>query len=282
MLRLTLDSIRKEVHEIPHEIIVVDGGSTDGALEWLLKQKDVLTVVQHNRGTWRGKEIERKSWGYFMNLGFKSARGKYICMLSDDCLIVPGAIREGLAFFEAHVRQGERVGGVAFYMRNYPEEQRYYVHVALDKTISIDHGLYLKKALEDVGYLDEDSYVFYYGDIDVALKLWEKGYKILDSPTSYVEHSTHADILTRKSNYDKSRADFLKFKAKWGDHFPSDESRELHSKRERDFVDESRTAREFTIGVQLMRFNFKYVLARTKRRLRIRERLGLLGQKEHG
>ena len=101
-LKYAVQSIRNELKDanFPYEIIVVDGGSDDGSLNWLLKQKDIITVVQHNRGTWKGQPIERRSWGYFMNLGFKSAQGKYICMLSDDCLVIPDAIKNGYSFFE--------------------------------------------------------------------------------------------------------------------------------------------------------------------------------------
>src|SRR5688572_14235075 len=88
-LELTLESVREELAGSAHEIIVVDGGSQDGTVDWLTRQRDVIAVVQHNRGTWRGRPLERRSWGYFMNLGFKLAQGKYICMLSDDCLLVP-------------------------------------------------------------------------------------------------------------------------------------------------------------------------------------------------
>lgn len=49
-LKLTIDSIRKELEscDFSHEIIVVDGGSTDGAIGWLSKQKDIVSIIQHN------------------------------------------------------------------------------------------------------------------------------------------------------------------------------------------------------------------------------------------
>ena len=41
-LKLTIESIRKELKEFAYEIFVVDGGSDDGTLEWLLQQKDIV------------------------------------------------------------------------------------------------------------------------------------------------------------------------------------------------------------------------------------------------
>ena len=70
-LQLVIDAIRKEmdVLNIRHEIIVVDGGSVDGSMGWLIRQKNIITIIQHNRGFWRGRNIERRSWGYFMKSG---------------------------------------------------------------------------------------------------------------------------------------------------------------------------------------------------------------------
>ena len=47
-LRQTIESVAAQSFR-SFEHIVVDGGSTDGALEWLMQQKDIITIVQHNR-----------------------------------------------------------------------------------------------------------------------------------------------------------------------------------------------------------------------------------------
>ncbi|UCF03833.1 MAG: glycosyltransferase, partial [Deltaproteobacteria bacterium] len=48
-LKAAIQSIRNNEILVPYEIIVVDGGSTDGSLSWLSKQKDIITILQHNR-----------------------------------------------------------------------------------------------------------------------------------------------------------------------------------------------------------------------------------------
>lgn len=201
-LKKAITSVREEVacETSPWaEIIVIDGGSTDGSLEWLITQKDIITIVQHNRGQWLGKEITRKSWGYFMNLGFKCAKGKYICMLSDDCLVVPGAIKNGVALFESKLTSEEKVGSVAFYWRNWPDNEHYHIARCFGLPY-VNHGLFLRSALEEVDYCDEDNYMFYLADTDLELRMREAGYVCIVSPDSYIEHFAHANEEVRKTN----------------------------------------------------------------------------------
>lgn len=214
-IEATIDTVRHELQQWPHEIIVVDGGSSDGTLEWLITQKDVITLLQHNRGTWRGDAVRRRSWGYFMNLGFRAASSKYVCMLSDDCLVAPGAIRNGVREFEDLLRAGRKVGSMAFYWRNWPEQERYWVGRTLGLNMFVNHGLYLKSALDFVGYIDEETYRFYHADGDLCLKLWEAGYECVDGKSSFIEHYSHANLEARASNMSGQREDWDRYISKW-------------------------------------------------------------------
>ncbi len=230
MLKLCIDAVREELKDFSYEIIVVDGGSTDGTIEWLVSQKDIISIIQHNRGEWNGKPIERRSWGYFMNLGFKSAQGKYICMLSDDSLIVPGAIKNGYSLFEEKLNKGDKIGGVAFYFRDYPIRKKYAVAVNVGN-LYVNHGLFLNQALKDVNYISEDEYHFYFADTDLALKIKEKGYDIVASSTSFVEHYFEATPEIRASNNDdKKEKDRLWLIEKWAGKAYSIEDKEKYKK----------------------------------------------------
>lgn len=199
-LKLTLESIRSEAAGIDHEIIIVDGGSSDGSVNWLTQQKDVVSIIQHNRGEWRGKPIKKRSWGYFMNLAFKAAQGKYILMLSDDALFVPGSVQHGLDLFEQESAAGRRIGAAAFYFRDFPYNKSYYVLYAAKDKLYVNHGLYLRDALESIGWIDEERYRFYSADADLCLRLWQAGYEVIDSPGSIVEHYHHVGILRTTDN----------------------------------------------------------------------------------
>lgn len=260
-LKLTIDSIRKELNDFEYEIIVIDGGSTDGTIKWLTSQKDILSIIQHNRGVWNNKQIERKSWGYFMNLGFKAARAKYICMVSDDCLIIPNSIINGYNFFEEKLSSGKKVGAVPFYWRDWPLEETYGLHSNFGQ-IYVNHGLYLKKALEEINYIDEDTYKFYCADSDLCLRLNEAGYSCIPSKDSYIEHYSHANMQIRNVNQHICLDDYNIFKNKWQKKFDNWTDEQIFRRvNEINYIDSSNIYKKFELlhktNSSLFTHNFK-------------------------
>lgn len=262
-LKIAIKSIRAELINIPYEIIVVDGGSNDGAINWLVKQKDIITIVQYNRGNWKGHSVTRRSWGYYMNLGFKSAQGKYICMVSDDCLIIPGAILNGYSLFEEKLNEGQKIGAIAFYYRNWPRDKSYFVSTTLKNVINVNHGMYLREALEEVSFLDEESFLFYCGDDDLCIKLTNAGYRIIDSPNSFIEHLEHPSI---RQNIQVGNDDLKNLLQKWENTFYFGENK-IHSKILLEYNDKYGTAKKFRIPFYVAKVKYYFNIYRQMKKV---------------
>jgi glycosyltransferase involved in cell wall biosynthesis len=199
LLELTVDSIRHNGFQGPFEIIVVDGGSTDGTCDWLARQNDIMTFIQPNYRVRMpdGSLRRRHTWGEFMNLGFRAASADWILMVSDDLIVCPGAVQAGLSELEGLVRGGNRIGGGSFYWREYPRSTRYHVTLLPGGFVNINHGFFNKLALEAVGYADATEFEFYGADGDLSVRLNLCGWRTVALSDAFAEHLNHKIPLSR-------------------------------------------------------------------------------------
>lgn len=158
------------------EVLVADGGSTDGSLEWL-QAADVglpLQVLQCPTG--RGRQ---------MNLAAQQARGEWLLFLHADSRFVdPQAIRRGIdRLCESGCQTAAGHFALCFARSEAEPSFGYYFYewkarLGREETIHGDQGFLLRRTLyEQVGPFREDLPVM--EDTDFAERLREVGHWLL-------------------------------------------------------------------------------------------------------
>jgi glycosyltransferase involved in cell wall biosynthesis len=201
--RLLIEAIKNVRNNLTNEkveIIVIDGGSKDGTIAWLSRQKDIHTIVQPNPRIKQpdGSLKMMHSLGEFINIGFKLASAPWVLMISDDLLLCKGVIKRGLHKLNKLINNGYKIGGGAIFWRDYPRSIQYHVKLLPHKYIHINHGFYNKEALEEVGYFDETHYDgIYYSDADLTMRLNIAGWKTVELENCFAEHLNHRINMKR-------------------------------------------------------------------------------------
>jgi GT2 family glycosyltransferase len=166
-----LESIYKNTKHIFYEVIVVDGGSTDGTKQ-CIKNMPYLHYIEGVRGVVRAN-----------NIGFNEARGEYICWLNDDMLVLDNTLEEMIDFLMKEEKNVANIIG-AFYFR-----QRRKGIFSIQCICGLPHaafGMAKKNLIERLNYLDE-QYIRY-ADLDFSLKAWESGAVIVGCKKARLEH----------------------------------------------------------------------------------------------
>lgn len=172
MMRSMVESVRMSIGTgIPYEIILVDGGSTDGTIAWCKKQPDIVLIEQ---GELLGA-IKA------FNAGCYAAQGTYVVIGNDDILLLDETLLCAISFMQDH----NDVGVGCFYQDRHPIGPW---HVELcpgivrGRQTSIPYGqvCILPKWLGDrVGWWGSvPGMKTYGGDTHLSCNVYELGYKV--------------------------------------------------------------------------------------------------------
>lgn len=212
-LEQCLQSVQRALEGIEGEVFVVDNHSSDDSVE-VVKRDYAWVKLMENK--------ENLGFARANNIAIRQAQGDYVLLLNPDTIVEEGTLRNVLAFMEAH----PKAGGAGVMMRNEdgslaPEsrralptpwvsclkmigfDKRYYMsHLPWEEPgrIEVISGAFCflrRKALDEVGLLDEDF--FMYGeDIDLSYRLLKGGWENWYLPYAITHYKGRS---TQKTDY---------------------------------------------------------------------------------
>lgn len=212
-LKRMVTSLRSSVGDTPYEIIIADGGSTDGTLEWCRQQPNMVLIEQ---GELLGA-IKA------FNAACARASGEYVAILNDDVLVNGKTLNIACKY----LGENPHVGQVAFYNVVRGNDPR---RTSLGKAYGYVYGQcsMTRRWLGNlVGWWGSEGMHTYGGDTYLSMALWELGW-----PTEAVQGCSITDYVVddqlrrdRKQALNESghNSDTRLFHAKWQDRLPKPE-----------------------------------------------------------
>ena len=216
-----IDSVRRALQGIDSEIIVVDNHSRDGSVDYLSKIEGVRIIESgHNLGFSKAN-----------NIAIRQSTAEYVLMLNPDTIVAEDAIRMIIDFADSH----PQAGGIGVRMYNdwgttARESRRglpspmtsFYKIIGLSKRLPLHrkYGRYYmgwlpwdspsrievvsgacflvrRKALDEVGLMDED-YFMYGEDIDLSYRLLKGGWENWFVPADIIHYKGES---TQKTSF---------------------------------------------------------------------------------
>ena len=201
-------SVRKSVFTLPYEMIVVDGGSTDGTLEWCKSQSDIK-LIEHGELLGAVKAF---------NDGAYAATGKYVILANDDIEFIDESLLAAYSFME----DSPKVGVGCFYQNrgNKPwhVEQMLAVNTEGRQVLAYYGQVVIvpREIGNKVGWWG--NYLRTYGgDNELSCNVWELGYTVWPIPCACISDATPIDELRKINNPSTSgiHPDTMKWRVKW-------------------------------------------------------------------
>lgn len=195
-------SIRRACPNVSYEIVVSDGGSTDGSREWMDAQPDITCLRGDLSGAVRA-----------FNACFAASSGRVILTLNDDAELDEMAVHNGLRHFEDPM-----VGQVAF---AFSVGNRAFEILTVHDGIYVNYGMIranVAKAIAGIcGGLWAPVYYTYGGDTELSMWVRRLGYMVTPAPTAKVLDRHAQDELRRRSHETERGKSGKIFGTRWPD-----------------------------------------------------------------
>lgn len=173
------------------ELVLVDGGSTDGTIEYL-KELNHPRIKFINFG-------KRSYYWHYMNLGIENSSHEWVCQWNDD-VILENNWDDIIEVIKTDTKD--------FYIFSWREPTGNYVIYETEDQFVMNFGIYNKRIFKEIGMYNP-SYKYYCCDGDMSFRAREFGYtskklyEIKCRPlTSYVEKKAAWE------NYDSEIANY--------------------------------------------------------------------------
>lgn len=203
LLSNCLNSVKKNMHEVPMEVIVSDNSSTDGSQDMIKKNFPWVKFIEgENEGFSKGNNRARP----FVN-------GELVLFLNPDTLVYKDVFAKTVRYLESHPKVGALTCKLVLpdgsmdkdVRRMFPTPlvafkklilgksyEYYYEYIPNTETHEVEaiQGAFFltyKKLLDKVGWFDE-RYFFDGEDVDLCYQIHEAGYSLVYYPEVYITH----------------------------------------------------------------------------------------------
>lgn len=166
LLRTVVDSIERGT-TAPYELIVIDGGSTDGTIDYLQTRPRITPVLQGGLlGTSRS-----------YNGVWRRVDSRYSCWLSDDTEIVAGSLDTAVAILESNPTIG-MVGLKTKDTRGPGRHEPYRGGISEYGVLNCNHGVLRTHLARQVNFFNEE-YRSYMIDPDLTASILCTGHRVV-------------------------------------------------------------------------------------------------------